>query len=279
MVANQDHFKFFIEDDKTFEDYIKEMQKDATWGGNLEIFAMSMKFNVNFYIYIYDHPMYIVKNFDLPMRNLHLTYHDGSHYNSVRLKDDLEEEIPQVIPLEMINCVEQTTNLQALDSVENGNESNDESEDEGENHKENHENHTEDNKEEPNSVKHEESTQSNLLDEINFNGVTIKDLKEKTNKYRKSIITQEGIVLEEIKDFAKCHCETNKKYKNCCIDFDLRGEYDKSSNIFYCDLTIFKSKFHYEIKDKQTKLGKQTSSDLNLNSVNTVTKQMEKIFI
>jgi hypothetical protein len=272
MVANQDHFKFFIEDDKSFDDYIKEMLKDATWGGNLEIFAMSMKFNVNFYIYIYDHPMYIVKNFDSPMRNLHLTYHDGSHYNSVRLKEDLEDDIPKIIPLEIINCVEQTTNIKALESSENAHvESNEESEDEIDYPKENNEENNEPNKT-------DQSNQSDGIDEIILNGVTIKDQKDKTNKLKKAIITQEGIVLDEVKDFSKCHCETNKKYKKCCIDFDISGEYDKLSNIFYCDLNVFKTKFHYEIKDKQCKLNKQSSSDINGN-VNTVTKQMEKIFI
>lgn len=37
MVDNSDNFKFFIEDDRTFEDYIKYMSKDGTWGGNLEL--------------------------------------------------------------------------------------------------------------------------------------------------------------------------------------------------------------------------------------------------
>ena len=40
MIENQDHFKFFIEDDVTFDDYIKDMTKDGTWGGNLEIYAL-----------------------------------------------------------------------------------------------------------------------------------------------------------------------------------------------------------------------------------------------
>ena len=77
MQANENDFKFFIEDDKTFENYIKDMAKDGTWGGNLEIQAMAMRFQVNFYIHIYNHPMYIVKNHDNPVRNMHLSYHDG----------------------------------------------------------------------------------------------------------------------------------------------------------------------------------------------------------
>jgi len=39
MKENDHHFKFFIEDDETFEDYIEDMIKDWTWGGNLEIYV------------------------------------------------------------------------------------------------------------------------------------------------------------------------------------------------------------------------------------------------
>lgn len=36
-----------------------------------------MRFEVNIYIHIYNHPMYIIKNHDKPMKNLQLSYHDG----------------------------------------------------------------------------------------------------------------------------------------------------------------------------------------------------------
>ena len=39
MKANEDHFKFFMTDDKTFDNYIENMSDDGTWGGNLEIFV------------------------------------------------------------------------------------------------------------------------------------------------------------------------------------------------------------------------------------------------
>jgi len=58
--------------------------------------------------------MYIVKNFDNPDRNIHLSYHDGEHYNSIRLKDDFFEDVPHEISLDLINCVEQTTNADII---------------------------------------------------------------------------------------------------------------------------------------------------------------------
>lgn len=36
-----------------------------------------MRFQVNIYIHIYNHPMYIIKNHDDPMKNIQLSYHDG----------------------------------------------------------------------------------------------------------------------------------------------------------------------------------------------------------
>ena len=93
MKSNKEEFQPFIEDDQTIDEYIEEMSKDKEWGGNLEIYSLSKALKVNFYIYIYQHPIYIVKNFDAPKYNIMLTYHDGKHYNSLRkLEEKTEEE-------------------------------------------------------------------------------------------------------------------------------------------------------------------------------------------
>ena len=60
MVKNREEFEPFVEDDETFDDYIKDMRKDAMWGGNLEIQAMSIRFSINVVIYIINQPSYIV---------------------------------------------------------------------------------------------------------------------------------------------------------------------------------------------------------------------------
>jgi len=92
MKSHKEDFEPFIEDDQTFDDYVEEMSKDKEWGGNLEIYALSKALQVNFYIYIYEHPLYIVKNFDEPKYNLMLTYHEGKHYNSLRKLEEKTEE-------------------------------------------------------------------------------------------------------------------------------------------------------------------------------------------
>jgi len=68
-----------------------------------------MRFQINFYIYIYDHPMFIIRNFDTPKRDVHLSYHEGQHYNSVRLIGDDGSTVPQRIPLEKLGLAQNAT--------------------------------------------------------------------------------------------------------------------------------------------------------------------------
>ena len=91
MEENKEDFKPFIEDDRTIDEYINSMKEDKEWGGNLEIYALSMALHSNFYVYIHNHPMYVVKNFDDPKKNIMLTYHDGKHYNSLRKLGERKE--------------------------------------------------------------------------------------------------------------------------------------------------------------------------------------------
>ena len=92
MKENKDVFAPFIEDDEPFDKYIKRMREDKEWGGNLEIYALSKVLEANFYIYIYENPMYIVNNFEKPKKNILLTYHDGKHYNSLRKLEEKNKE-------------------------------------------------------------------------------------------------------------------------------------------------------------------------------------------
>jgi hypothetical protein len=76
------------------------MAEEGTWAGNLELQAASIQLSVNLKVYQAGQPPWIVANFPLeevPM--LHLSYHDGMHYNSVRLLDDYGTGPPEPIPL------------------------------------------------------------------------------------------------------------------------------------------------------------------------------------
>lgn len=93
MKENKDDFSPFLEEEEPIDTYIEKMSKNGEWGGNLEIYALSKALNCNFYIYIYEMPIYVVKNWEDPIKDIMLTYHNGKHYNSLRrIKENDNEE-------------------------------------------------------------------------------------------------------------------------------------------------------------------------------------------
>ena len=84
MINNKEVFIPFLEDSTSIDEYIEKISKDGEWGGNLEIYALSMALEVNFCIYIPDKPCSVVKNWENPKKNIFLIYHNGKHYNSLR---------------------------------------------------------------------------------------------------------------------------------------------------------------------------------------------------
>ena len=84
MINNKEVFVPFLDDSISIDEYIEKISKDGEWGGNLEIYALSMALKVNFCIYIPDKPCSVVKNWENPKQNIFLIYHNGKHYNSLR---------------------------------------------------------------------------------------------------------------------------------------------------------------------------------------------------
>ncbi|KAI8542126.1 hypothetical protein RHMOL_Rhmol08G0115100 [Rhododendron molle] len=86
---NREMFEPFIEDDVSFDEYCQSMEKDGTWAGNMELQAASLVTRTNICIHRNMSPRWYIRNFDShETRMVHLSYHDGEHYNSVRLKED-----------------------------------------------------------------------------------------------------------------------------------------------------------------------------------------------
>ncbi|XP_058227730.1 OVARIAN TUMOR DOMAIN-containing deubiquitinating enzyme 7 isoform X2 [Rhododendron vialii] len=89
MVNNREMFEPFIEDDVSFDEYCQSMEKDGTWAGNMELQAASLVTRTNICIHRNKSPRWYIRNFDShEAQMVHLSYHDGEHYNSVRLKED-----------------------------------------------------------------------------------------------------------------------------------------------------------------------------------------------
>lgn len=79
----KEFFSMFIEDDEPFDEYMVRMRDDG-WGGNLEMQACSLSFHCNIRIYQDGMPSWTIQNFSEDCMMLHLSYHDGNHFNSVR---------------------------------------------------------------------------------------------------------------------------------------------------------------------------------------------------
>ena len=198
-----------------------------------------MKFNVNFYIHIFKQPMFIIKNFDKPTRDIHLSYHEGEHYNSVRLIGDNGNSPPSQIPLEILGISElsskepSTAKVVDYDLIAKSKVD----EKEGDNNLE---------------ILGEEleKLQLGVSLKLKYKGYNIKDIKdlivnEKDDLDKKLITHYDGEMYDEYIDYRKCHCTSNKKYKSCCKNLDIIGTI-KGDNL-YCDITKFKSSKAFEI--------------------------------
>ena len=61
----------------------------------MEIQALALKYNFNIIVHQVDHPIMAFSNFAMgSVPTLHISYHLGEHYNSVRLIGDNEEGVP-----------------------------------------------------------------------------------------------------------------------------------------------------------------------------------------
>ncbi|ONK55042.1 uncharacterized protein A4U43_UnF8250 [Asparagus officinalis] len=89
ILTHREDFEPFIEDEVPFDEYCKSMEKDGTWAGNLELQAASLVTRRNICIHQANSPRWYISNFSGGETTMiHLSYHDGEHYNSIRLVDD-----------------------------------------------------------------------------------------------------------------------------------------------------------------------------------------------
>uniref|UniRef100_A0A0D9ZS80 OTU domain-containing protein n=1 Tax=Oryza glumipatula TaxID=40148 RepID=A0A0D9ZS80_9ORYZ len=83
-------FEPFIEDEEPFEKYCDSMLEDGTWAGHMELQASSILTRKNICIHMLNSPRWYIRNFSdrEATSMIHLSYHQGEHYNSVRLRED-----------------------------------------------------------------------------------------------------------------------------------------------------------------------------------------------
>jgi hypothetical protein len=98
--AHEDEFSPFMsfgeseeEEDKDFEAYVARMRTDSEWAGQVELIAAAQALRVHIVVHQLEHPSYRIecrsehsgkaRSSKKPPRDVHLSYHDGEHYNSV----------------------------------------------------------------------------------------------------------------------------------------------------------------------------------------------------
>ncbi|KAL7101407.1 hypothetical protein ACP275_08G051900 [Erythranthe tilingii] len=86
---NREMFEPFVEDEVPFDEYCRSMGEDGTWAGHMELQAASLVTRCNICIHRHMSPRWYIQNFNKhEVTMIHLSYHDGEHYNSVRSKED-----------------------------------------------------------------------------------------------------------------------------------------------------------------------------------------------
>lgn len=93
--AHREDFEPFVEDDEDFDEYLARMRSDAEWGGNFELAAVVRCFGVHVIVHQLEAPRYQLTNHEKSgVRTIHISYHDGEHYNSVRILGDVAHDGP-----------------------------------------------------------------------------------------------------------------------------------------------------------------------------------------
>lgn len=261
--SNREFIQFFIEDDITIDDYISRMRQNSIWGGHIELYCLSIGLIINFYVFMHNRPVYVIKNHDNPHRNIFLSYHDGMHYNSIRLINDFtENETPLLISLDLLTGIKQSQEIGLLEDNDNDND-NDIDEDSNDNINEEHKVSKEDN-------------DINNKNELKYKNISIVDSSNipKSIKTKQKILSEEGILYNITNK--KCYCSSSKKYKNCHFGKDILGEYDEDSNIFYCDLNRLKEIFKYSSLSHKDK---DKERDISDKETSIIQKKIEMIYI
>ncbi|XP_066296080.1 OTU domain-containing protein 3-like isoform X2 [Branchiostoma lanceolatum] len=85
IIQHRQDFEPFVEDDVPFDRHVAELRKHGTYAGNDAIVAFAKLHGVNVVIHQLNKPLFHVKGSDRrDAPELHISYHNGDHYCSVR---------------------------------------------------------------------------------------------------------------------------------------------------------------------------------------------------
>ncbi|XP_071944345.1 OTU domain-containing protein 3-like [Antedon mediterranea] len=85
IIDHRELFEPFVEDDVPFERHVSNLRKSGTYAGNDAIVGFARLKELTVVIHQLNAPVFRVSGNDAPgSRELHISYHNGDHYSSVR---------------------------------------------------------------------------------------------------------------------------------------------------------------------------------------------------
>ncbi|KFO19179.1 OTU domain-containing protein 3 [Fukomys damarensis] len=92
MIKQREDFEPFVEDDVPFEKHVASLAKSGTFAGNDAIVAFARNHQLNVVIHQLNAPLWQIRGTDKSsVRELHIAYRYGEHYDSVRRINDNSE--------------------------------------------------------------------------------------------------------------------------------------------------------------------------------------------
>ncbi|NWV75132.1 OTUD3 protein, partial [Dasyornis broadbenti] len=102
MVRQRQDFEPFVEDDVPFDKHVTNLAKPGTFAGNDAIVAFARNNQINVVIHQLNAPLWQIRGTDRSdVRELHIAYRHGEHYDSVRRIND-DSEAPAYLRMEML---------------------------------------------------------------------------------------------------------------------------------------------------------------------------------
>ncbi|XP_072210229.1 OTU domain-containing protein 3 [Excalfactoria chinensis] len=103
MIKRREDFEPFVEDDVPFEKHVTNLAKPGTFAGNDAIVAFARNNQMNVVIHQLNAPLWQIQGTDKSnVRELHIAYRHGEHYDSVRRIND-DSEAPAYLRMEMLS--------------------------------------------------------------------------------------------------------------------------------------------------------------------------------
>lgn len=102
MRQHRSDFEPFVEDDISFDSHLSSLSENGTFGGNDSIVAFARLHDCTVVIHQLNKPLWQIhggRNGSPGKHEVHISYHNGDHYNSVRRIGDLGPGPPQRIRL------------------------------------------------------------------------------------------------------------------------------------------------------------------------------------